>query len=108
MKTLILALFNLFLFIAYTWSQNLSQTVRGSLIDTDSKLSLIGATILVPGSAPLIGTITDANGNFRLDNIPIGRITLQISYLGYESKIIPNIVVDLGKEVVLNLSMQGS
>jgi hypothetical protein len=108
MKTLILTLFNLVLFTSCTWSQDLSQTVRGRLVDADNRMPLIGATVMITGTVPPIGTITDANGNFRLDNIPTGRVDLQISYVGYESKTISNIVVNSGKEVVVNLTMQES
>lgn len=90
------------------WSQNLTQTVRGTIVDGDSKSPLIGATVLLLGSDPVIGTITDVNGRFRLEEIPTGRITLGLSYLGYETQTIPNIVVNSGKEVVLTLSMQES
>jgi hypothetical protein len=48
------------------------------------------------------------NGVFRLANVPVGRITLQLSSVGYEKKTIPNIVVNSGKEVFLNLGMQES
>ncbi|QDK81103.1 TonB-dependent receptor [Spirosoma sp. KCTC 42546] len=89
-------------------AQALSQTVRGTLTDSDSQLPLIGATLLIVGSKPLVGITTDQNGQFKLSNIPTGRISLQLSYLGYEPKIIPDIVVNSGKEVVLNLTMQES
>ncbi len=90
------------------FSQTLKQTVRGTINDFDSKLPLIGATVLIVGSDPLIGTTTDANGNFRFGNIQLGRIAIKISYLGYASKTIPDIVVNSGKEVVLDLTMQES
>jgi hypothetical protein len=48
------------------------------------------------------------DGTFRLENVPLGRITLQLSYLGYEKSVLPNIVVNSGKEVVLNVNMQES
>jgi hypothetical protein len=89
-------------------SQNLSQTIRGTITDNDSKLPLPGATVIIPGTDPIIGTITDVDGVFRLQNIPIGRISLQLSYIGYEPVTVPNIEVNSGKEVVLNLSMQES
>lgn len=89
-------------------SQTLTQTVRGTILDADSRLPLIGAGVLIPGSNPLIGTVTNLNGEFRLENVPVGRITLQLTYLGYEKKVIPNIVVNSGKEVLLNLVMQES
>lgn len=87
---------------------SLTQLVRGSIVDADSKLPLIGATVYIPDTDPLIGTVTDLNGNFRLEKIPIGRISLKISYMGYEPKIISNIEVNSAKEVVLNISMQES
>ncbi len=75
--TLLLALFAVMVF-----SQNLTQTVRGIVIDADSKLPLIGVTMVIMGTDPVIGTITDVNGNFKIKNTPIGRITLQLSYIG--------------------------
>lgn len=101
--TLIIAVFTTLAF-----NQNLKQTVRGTIIDIDSKLPLTGATIIIVGTDPLIGTATDVNGVFRFDNIPLGRIAVNISYLGYENKTISDIVVNSGKEVVLDLTMQES
>ncbi len=107
-KRCILILLIIFLFIKLACSQNLTQTVRGNVIDNDNKLPLIGVEVILPGTQPLIGTTTDEDGNFRLENIPIGRINLQLSYLGYESKTLQNIVVNSGKEVILHLNMEES
>jgi hypothetical protein len=98
----------LLLVLPFAFSQRLTQTVRGKIIDADSQLPLIGASALILGTDPIIGTITDVNGVFRLANVPVGRITLQLSSVGYEKKTIPNIVVNSGKEVFLNLGMQES
>jgi len=103
LTTLIIVLMTILAF-----SQELTQTVRGIIIDTDSKMPLIGSTVIISGTSPIIGTTSDVDGTFRLENIPLGRITLQISFLGYENITIPNIVVNSGKEVVLNISMQES
>lgn len=88
--------------------QELTQTVRGTIIDTDSKLPLIGAVVVILGTDPIIGTATDIEGNFRFENIPTGRISIQLSYIGYERKTIANLLVNSGKEVVLDLSMEES
>ena len=84
------------------------QTIRGTIKDIDSKYPLIGATVQIADSQPLIGVVTDVDGNFRLNNVPVGRVTLQVNYLGYESQTIPNIVVTSGKEVILNLALTES
>lgn len=108
MKKTIITTLLIALFTSLAFGQKLTQTVRGTITDTDSKLPLIGATMTIIGSSPLIGTATDVQGNFRMENIPIGRISLQLSYVGYESKTIPNIEVNSGKEIVLDLNMQES
>ena len=91
-----------------TSGQKLTQTVRGTIIDADSKMPLIGVAVGLFGSNPLIGTSTDVYGNFRLENIAVGRITVQLFYIGYENKTIPNLMVNSGKETILNLSMRES
>jgi hypothetical protein len=108
MKTKILTTLLLFTFTLFASGQNLTQTVRGTIIDADSKLPIIGATIAIVGTNPTIGTSTDANGAFRLGKIPIGRISLQLSCMGYETRTISDIVVNSGKESVLNFTMQES
>ena len=77
------------MFTTLVFSQKLSQTVRGTILDTDSKLPLIGATVKIIGTNPLIGTAADVKGKFRLENIPIGRITIQLSIWVMKQKIFP-------------------
>lgn len=88
--------------------QQLSQTVRGAVVDADNNLPLPGAQVVIAGSEPVKGAVTDAQGLFRLENVPIGRIGLLVSCLGYEQQNIPNIVVNSGKEVVLHLALRES
>lgn len=105
MKTFISTLIFITVISANVLGQRLAQTVRGTITDIDSKLPLVGVTVTLNGTDPIIGMATDAKGSFRLENIPIGRISLQLSYIGYESKTISNIVVNSGKEVVLDINM---
>lgn len=98
----------LLLFTCPVFGQQLTQTLRGHLTDIDNRQPLIGVQIIVPGSEPALGAVSDSEGNFRIDKVPVGRVALQISYIGYESLNVPNIVVNTGKEVVLNLEMRES
>jgi hypothetical protein len=90
------------------FGQKLTQTIRGTITDTDNNLPLVGVVVKTLDTDPVVGASTDVDGNFRLENIPIGRVTIQLYYVGYESTTIPNIVVNSGKEVILNLTMQES
>ena len=83
----------------------LIQTIRGRLVDIDSKMPVIGATIQILDSDPLVGTTTDLDGYFKLEEIAVGRVSLKVSYIGYEPKIISNVLVNSGKEVYLDIGI---
>ena len=87
-------------------AQTITQTVRGKVIDTDTKSGLPGANIILVNSTPLIGTTTDVNGNFILENVPVGRQSLQVSFMGFKSVIVPEILVSSGKQTVLNIELE--
>lgn len=96
------------LFATPAVAQELTQTVRGTIIDTDSKIPLPGVQVVIADSDPIKGTATNYDGEFRLDDVPIGRIALRISHIGFESIVIPNVIVNSGKEVYLDVSMRES
>ena len=83
-----------------------TQTIKGQIKDLNSNYPLIGATVVLVNSDPLIGSTSDVNGNFVLENVPVGRQTIKISYLGYNERIIPNILVMSGKQNVLNINLE--
>ena len=86
-------------------AQVITKNIRGTIIDEDSQVPLIGASIIIIDSDPITGATTDENGNFIMENVPIGRYDLEVAYLGYKSKIIPGINLGAGKDVVLNISL---
>lgn len=59
------------------------RTITGTVTDVESNEPLIGANVLVSGSAT--GTITDVNGNFTLE-VPDNTETLDITYTGYTTQ----------------------
>ncbi len=89
-------------------AQTATQTVRGKITDAASKAPIPGASLLVVGSQPPLGTSTDPDGNFRLAQVPVGRISIRVTFLGYEPVFLKDIVVNAGKEVVLDLAMTES
>jgi len=98
--------------IAFTLTTNLSlfgqtptQLIRGTVIDEDTQLPLIGATVSVLDSEPLIGTTSGVEGIFRLEKIPIGRVNLMVSYIGYQDKFISNLEVNSAKEIILDIAL---
>ncbi len=104
-------LISLFALLALTGSvlaQELTSTIKGEVSDKQSQFTIPGANIILMGSDPIIGTTTDMNGRFRLENVPVGRHTIQVSFLGYESVTLGNLLVNSGKELDLNIQMMES
>lgn len=86
-------------------AQTLSQTIRGKIIDADSKSVLFGATVVLLNTDTLMGTVTDIEGTFRLKEVSVGRHSLKATCIGYEEVILNNILVTSAKEVVLTIEL---
>lgn len=87
-------------------AQQLTQIIKGRVVDNDLQIPLPGATIVILNQDPLIGASTDFEGYFRIENVPLGRYNIQISYIGYEPAIISEQEVGAGKEVVINIGLK--
>lgn len=100
-------LFNLFLLVLVSQAAQAfqTQTVSGVVIDKATKETLPGANIVLLNHDPLIGTSTNLDGQFTLNNVPLGRHDFQVSFLGYQSQIISEILVTSGREVVLTVEL---
>ncbi|GAB3947626.1 carboxypeptidase-like regulatory domain-containing protein [Spirosoma harenae] len=97
----------LLLFSSSLHAQPFTQTIRGIVIDQRLQTPLPGASVVLLNTSPIKGTSTDANGQFQLQQVPVGRQTLTISVVGYKQATIQN-VVDAGKELVLTISLEES
>lgn len=84
------------------------QKVTGLILDSESQSPLYGATIMVVGSNPPIGATSDFDGYFELPEIGVGRYDFVVSYIGYESRTIPQILITSGKEKFLNVALTES
>lgn len=87
------------------FSQTFTQTIRGTVIDADSKSGLPGADVFVLDLDTNIAATTDDDGKFRLEKVPVGRRKIKVSFIGYEEVVLDNIIVGSGKEVVLEIEM---
>lgn len=87
-------------------AQTLTQTIRGAVVDADTREALIGAEVLIPETEPMIGTVTDVEGNFVLRNVPVGRQTIQCRYTGYNPFQRDNVQLSSAKEYYIEITLQ--
>lgn len=83
-----------------------TQTVRGMVVDKISQSPVPGAVVQLLNATPVNVATTDANGHFRLVNVPVGKQSLRITYTGYRESLMDNLSVNAGKELVLNIGLE--
>ncbi len=85
---------------------NFKQTIKGRVVDKSSRAPLVGANVLITDFEPPKGAVTDTNGFYKFEDIPIGKYTLRFSSIGYHTVYKENVNVASGKEVVLNVALE--
>ena len=81
------------------------QTIRGQVCDVASGEPMAGVTITVENGITM-GTVSDADGNFVIENVPVGRHSVRATFIGYEPVVLKEQLLSSGKEMVLNLRMR--
>ena len=97
-----------------------TQTIRGQVCDVASGEPMIGVTVQVEGESADAGrssvskqrftgvAVTDIDGNFVIEGVPVGRHSVMATYVGYEPLLMKEQLLSSGKEMVLNLKMTES
>ncbi|MBL7945901.1 MAG: TonB-dependent receptor [Flavobacteriales bacterium] len=94
-----------FVFSGHVMAQGNTQTIRGTILDTDTRQPLIGATVMVVGSDPIRGATTDFDGRFVINDVPTGRVDLQVRMVGFEEQRMANLLLTSAKELVLEVRL---
>lgn len=74
--------------------------ITGTVLDAGSNETLIGATIILEGTT--LGTITDFDGNYMIDKVPVGTYTVRCSFISYETKSVENVEVKADETVQID------
>lgn len=82
-------------------------TISGALTDKEmANAPLPFASVIIKGTSK--GTTTDFDGNYSIDNVVPGTYSLEISFVGYETKIIPNVIVKADEATIVNTDLGAS
>jgi len=92
---------------ASLFSQGIKGTIRGTVTEAKTGKSLEGVNVVFMDSIQL-GTVTDAEGNFVLKNVPPGRQSLEMSSVGYVSQVKTGLLVVSGKTLQVEAKLKTS
>lgn len=82
----------------------ISGKIQGVLRDENTKEPIPYADVIVLNTE--IGAATDENGHFFILNVPSGEYTVEVSCIGFQSKQIEEVVVEIDKTTRLNVSLK--
>lgn len=106
MNKLILLLLIVCFHTSIIWGQNITQQLRGTIVDRQTKNKLADASVIIKEIK--LSTISDSSGKFSFNKIPIAKYDLVISKMGYQSTQINGVELSSGKEVVLEIELEES
>ncbi len=110
MKRIQIAFLLIHLFICSVYSQDnggeLTQVIRGTIVDKQTQTPLPGANVMLLGSDPLMGTTSGEDGHFRLEEVPLGRQGIMVSFIGYHRRVIENLILNSARETILFIELE--
>ncbi|HAW19429.1 MAG TPA: hypothetical protein DCX14_04530 [Flavobacteriales bacterium] len=90
-------------------SQEITQSVRGRVLDKDTRQPIPGVNvILMDDTINFNGTTTDGDGRYTLENLSLGRHEIQFSFIGYLPQYVNNVIVNSGRQTILNIEIEES
>lgn len=95
------------LMAAPAWAdiQQAMQTLRGKVVDVASGEPMPGVTLRISDMEG-VATVSDADGQFQFVGIPVGRHTLEATFLGYDPVTIKELLLSSGKQTVVQVTMR--
>lgn len=87
-------------------AQNLTQTVRGTVVDKVSQSPVPNARIILINGDSTRTVVSDETGKFTLTSVPVGNRTIKVTYSGYKDALMQNLTVNAGKELVLTINLE--
>jgi hypothetical protein len=104
-RTLLAAVLALLPLLAFA-QESVTQSIRGRVVDQVTGYPLAGANVILLDSDPVLGTSTDQDGNFILAGATLGRNSIEVTYLGYTTRMVPNLFVSAGTEPEVQVHLE--
>ncbi len=79
--------------------------LSGMVTDADGE-AIVGANVALEGGGFKTGAISDEEGRFSLDDVPVGRYVLRVTHIGYEELVRADVNVGSGARLTLDLVLR--
>lgn len=96
----------LFIHINGVFAQEITQYIKGKVVDQVTGEPVINASVIIEGSNPIIGTVTNIEGEYRLEHVKVGRYNLIFSSIGFKQIRIPEVLLTSVQPYVLDVKME--
>ncbi|MEM9990632.1 MAG: TonB-dependent receptor [Bacteroidota bacterium] len=93
------------LLAVFAYQATAQGTIRGTVTDESIGEAMMFTNVLVKDTDPPIGAQTDLDGNYEISITP-GTYTLEVSYIGYSTNTITDVVVKEGEVTVVDFLMK--
>ena len=103
----------LLIFTHWAYGQNtLTQTIRGRVLDAVTNAPIPSAMVILSRTNEKTPTVVAryeaTNGVFRFEKTAVGRYDVSAQCVGFQTVTLQNVVVETGKETVIDLKMTAS
>ncbi|QLE08629.1 TonB-dependent receptor [Pseudoalteromonas shioyasakiensis] len=87
-------------------ADNVNGAIKGNIV-TQTGVSLAGATITITDKSKGYEKtlIADANGQFNLNQVPVGKYNVTVSQAGFEKAQINDVIIGVGKTALLEIPL---
>lgn len=101
MKRLILL--SLLLSSSFAFAETKTGSLTGTIKDAETQETLIGVNVLLEGTDK--GAATDIDGVFSIENVTAGVYVIEVRYIGYQTRRIPDVVIGSNRVVQLDVEL---
>src|SRR5579864_3276980 len=105
--SVLLLLTALFLLSSYTWAQEVTASIVGTVVDP-SGAAVSGATITAKDldRGTVLTTTTNGDGAFNISGVPVGKYQIKAEAKGFQSAVNPNLTITLNQTARLNFQLR--
>jgi len=96
----------IFLLISMSLYSVKAQSLRGVVSDSSNGETIPMANVVVKSGQTIVqGGATDFDGQYIISPLNKGTYTIEVSYIGYQTKTVKDVVIDNDKGVILNCGL---